>query len=76
VDAAEFFDLVDTSLLKRFENLTPTQGSGDRRVYSVRGRTISVSAVELGGRPGVLYVDVPAGTNPQVVDPSRIVLEP
>jgi hypothetical protein len=74
VDAAEFFDLLDTSVLKRFGNVTPTVASGDRRTYAASGRSIVVSAVELGGRPGVLYVDVPAGTRMPVLDPSKIVL--
>ena len=76
VDAAEFLDLLDTSLLKRFESVTPRQASGERRTYTVQGRTIVVTAVEIGGRPGVLYVDVPAGANPQIVDPSKIVIDP
>lgn len=74
VDAAEFFDLLDTAILKRFGNVTPAVASGERRTYAANGRSITVSAVELGGRPGVLYVDVPAGTRAPVIDPSKIVL--
>ncbi|MGQ0648290.1 MAG: hypothetical protein ACT4P7_12040 [Gemmatimonadaceae bacterium] len=75
VDAAEFYDLVDTALLKRFEDIKPVQGSGDRRVYSTRGRTIAVTAATLHGRPCVLYVDVPAGSNVNVIDLAKVVLE-
>lgn len=75
VDAAEFFDLLDTSLLKRFANVTPRQASGDRRTYTAKGRTIAVTALEIGGRPGVLYVDVPAGVSTQVFDTSKILLD-
>ncbi len=75
VDAAEFLDLVDTGLLKRFDDLKPLQSSGNRRQYSARGRTIAVSAVEIQGRPCVLYVDVPAGTSVDVIDIKKVVLE-
>lgn len=75
VDAAEFFDLLDTTLLKRFESVTPRQASGTRRTYTARGRTITVTALEIGGRPGVIYVDMPAGSSGEVIDPAKIVLE-
>ncbi|MBC7895416.1 MAG: hypothetical protein H7066_08380 [Cytophagaceae bacterium] len=75
VDAAEFYDLVDTALLKRFEDLRPMQSSGERRVYSTKGRTIAVSAVEVQGRPSVLYVDVPAGSSLDVIDLKKVKLE-
>jgi hypothetical protein len=75
VDAAEFYDLVDTALLKRFDDLRPVQSSGDRRVYSTKGRTIAVSAVEVNGRPCVLYVDVPAGTSVDAIDLKKVTLE-
>lgn len=74
VDAAEFFDLLDTATLKRFGNVTPAFASGERRTYAARGRSITLSALELGGRPGVLYVDVPSGTRAPVIDPSKIVI--
>jgi hypothetical protein len=75
VDAAEFYDLVDTALLKRFDDIKPTSGSGNRRVYSARGRTIAVSAIEVQGRPCVLYVDVPAGASVDVIDLARVRLQ-
>ena len=75
VDAAEFFDLVDTALLKRFDDIKPVQASPNRRVYSSRGRTIAVTAVEIQGRPCVLYVDVPAGTSIDVIDVKKVKLE-
>lgn len=75
VDAAEFYDLVDTALLKRFDDLKPLSSSGNRRTYTARGRTIAVSAVEVQGRPCVLYVDVPTGMSPDVIDLKKVVLE-
>ncbi len=75
VDAAEFYDLVDTALLKRFEDLRPLASNGNRRQYSTKGRTIAVSAVEVQGRPAVLYVDVPAGASLDVIDLKKVRLE-
>ena len=75
VDAAEFYDLVDTALLKRFENVKPVQASGNRRVYTAGGRTIVVTAAEIHARPCVLYVDVPAGSRTDVIDLQKVGLE-
>ncbi len=75
VDAAEFLDLVDTALLKRFDDLKPGQSSASRRTFTARGRTIAVSAVEIQGRPCVMYVDVPAGSSIDVIDIKKVVLE-
>lgn len=75
VDAAEFFDLMDTAILKRFGNVRPSQATQERRVYSARGRSIAVSAAEIGGRPVVLYVDVPAGASIDVIDLRKVTLE-
>jgi len=75
VDAAEFFDLLDTSILKRFGNVKPSQASQTTRVYSARGRTIAVTAGDVDGRPVVLYVDVPAGASINVLDLSKVKLE-
>ncbi|HNV76515.1 MAG: hypothetical protein IT358_04770 [Gemmatimonadaceae bacterium] len=75
VDAAEFFDLIDTSILKRFGNVKPAEASQMTRVYSARGRTIAVTAGDVDGRPVVLYVDVPAGASIKVLDLSKVTLE-
>ena len=75
VDAAEFLDLMDTALLKRFEDLRPLSSTTSRHLYSTRGRTIALSAVEVAGRPCVLYVDVPAGASVDVIDVRKVKLE-
>ena len=75
VDAAEFLDLMDTALLKRFEDLRPLASTTSRHQYSTRGRTIAISAVEVAGRPCVLYVDVPAGASVDVIDLRKVKLE-
>lgn len=68
VDAAEFFDLLDTSIIKRFGNVKPTQASQSQRSYTAGGRTLSVSITDVSGRAVVLYVDVPAGASTDVFD--------
>lgn len=75
VDAAEFHDLMDTALLKRFGTVKPTSANQMTRVYSAGGRTIALTASDIGGRPIVLYVDVPAGASPDVFDLKKITLE-
>lgn len=75
IDAVEFWDLVDTALLKRFESLKPVSASQTRRVYSAGNRTIAVTITDVGGRPIVVYSDVPAGMSPDLIDARRIVLD-
>ncbi len=75
VDAAEFFDLMDTAILKRFGAVKPTNATQTMRVYAARGRTIAVTISDVGGRPIVEYVDVPAGASTDVLDLKKITLE-
>jgi hypothetical protein len=75
VDAAEFFDLLDTSILKRFGNVKPTQATQSLRLYTAGGRTIAASVSDVAGRPVVLYVDVPAGSSVDVLDMQLLKLE-
>jgi hypothetical protein len=55
--------------------VTPTRANQTTRVYSAGGRTIALTASDIGGRPIVLYVDVPAGANTDVLDLKKITLE-
>lgn len=66
LDAAEFRDLLDRGLERRLE----VSGAGESaaRTFSARGRTIHLSTAESGGRPLVVYVDVPAGVSGALVD--------
>ena len=74
IDAGEFFDLMDTLILKRYRNAKPKSATSDARVYEVEGRTLRVTTAEVNGRPVVLYVDVPLGAPTDVVDISKVVL--
>jgi len=75
VDAAEFRDLVDTSLLKRFKDLEPVKGNEMTRTYNAGNRVIALIAVEVQGRPAIVYVDAPRGTPLNLIDISRVQLQ-
>ena len=75
IDAGEFFDLIDTLILKRYRNAKPRAASSDARTYDVGGRTIQVTAGEVNGKAVVLYVDVPAGAPTDVVDLTKVGLQ-
>jgi hypothetical protein len=74
VDAAEFFDLLDTGLLKKYPGMRPLTASGSVHTYSAGGRTIQIRATDIGGRPVVLFVDVPSGTNPEIVNLKQVTI--
>lgn len=72
VDAAEFRDLLDTSVLKRFKGVQPGKADAMTRLYTTGNRTIALIAVEVEGRPGIIYVDAPKGTPSNLIDVSRV----
>jgi hypothetical protein len=74
IDAGEFFDLVDTLILKRFRNAKPKGATDESRTYDAAGRTMQITMSEIGGRPVVLYVDVPAGAPTGVIDVTKVTL--
>jgi hypothetical protein len=75
IDAGEFFDLMDTLILKRFRGAKPKAATSESRTYDVGGRTIQVTTTEVDGRPVVLYLDVPAGAPTTVVDLTSVTLQ-
>ncbi len=72
LDAAEFRDLLDTAVLRRFKGVEPARSDGMTRTYSAGNRTIALIAVEVQGRPAVIYVDAPRGTPVNLIDVSRV----
>ena len=75
VDAAEFRDLLDRAVLKRFKGAEAGASDGMTRTYSARKRVIGLIAVEVAGRPAVIYVDAPRGTRVDLIDVSRVRLD-
>jgi hypothetical protein len=72
IDAGEFFDLVDSAVLKRFPGARPKNATRTTHVYEAKGRTIAITAGQVDERPVVLYVDVPAGANINAIDLGKV----
>lgn len=75
LDAAEFRDLLDTAVLRRFKGVEPGSADSMTRTYRTGSRVIGLIAVEVAGRPAVIYVDAPSGTQVNLIDVSRVRLD-
>jgi len=75
VDASEFYDLLGKIAGRRYDATTSAPAGSVTRTYSGAGRTMETSTAEVGGRPVVLYVDVPAGASTKVLDVSQVTLK-
>jgi len=73
-DGAEFMSAIDAVMRARF-NVLP-RVTGEHRHFDAGARTIDVDVREVGGRPVVLYVDVPAGLTTSLVDFSAVKVVP
>jgi hypothetical protein len=72
LSAAQFRDLMEQSIEKRFGTTHGAGGSGSTRKFSVKGRTIELTAQTLQGKPAVIYTDVPAGATTRLIDISKV----
>ena len=72
VEAGEFFHLAGQSLESRYSTKAASGSTELVKKYSAAGRTLQLSTVEIQGRPTVVYVDVPAGANPNIVNPAEV----
>lgn len=66
VDAAQFADLMSQTAEKRFGAPVSV------RHYRSGTRTVTITPIEVGGKPAVLYVDLPAPQTTPIVDPAKI----
>jgi hypothetical protein len=73
-DAAEFMSAIDGVMSGRFH--VKPRVSGERRHFEAGKRIIDVDVREVQGRPVVLYIDVPAGSNANIVDFSKVKVTP
>jgi hypothetical protein len=73
-DAAEFMSAIDAAMAARY-NVRPLV-TGEKRHFETAKRTIDVDVREMGGRPVVLYVDVPAGRSTSIVDFAQVKVTP
>lgn len=72
IDAAEFHDLFDTALSRRYHDLRPGVSSTSVRRYQAEGRSLELHTLTIDGRPSVFYVDMPSGTTAAPMDPAAI----
>ncbi|HKR09559.1 MAG TPA: hypothetical protein VJS39_10245 [Gemmatimonadaceae bacterium] len=72
VEAGEFFHMAGEAIEKRFSTKSAAGSTDLVKKYSAAGRTLQVSTQEIQGRPVVIYVDVPTGANPNIVDPGQV----
>ena len=71
-DASEYFDLLDKVMKKRYNATSTAPPGSTERNYSGAGRSVRISTTEVDGRPGVLYVDVPAASSTDVLDLTKV----
>jgi hypothetical protein len=72
VDAGEFYDIAGQGIEKRFNTKAQTSADKLSKRYAAGSRTLQLTTSEIGGRPAVIYVDVPAGANTAIVQPSLV----
>jgi hypothetical protein len=74
VEAGEFYDLAGQAIEKRFNTKSTSSSASSGKSYSANGRSLRLTTTEIQGRPTVIYVDVPAGANPSIIQPSQVKL--
>ena len=65
---------IDAVMQRRFQ--AAAKVTGDVRHFETRTRTVDVNVREIGGRPVVLYVDVPAGSRTDIINFSQVKVAP
>jgi hypothetical protein len=72
VEAAEFLDITNQAIDKRFQTKPAGTATTTDKSYSAGDRSLRLTAVEIQGRPAVVYVDVPKGANTSIVQPAQV----
>ena len=75
VEAGEFFHIAGQAVEARFLTKAASGSTDLVKKYSAAGRTLQVSTMEIQGRHVVIYVDVPAGANPNIINPGQVTLK-
>ncbi|HEX3866073.1 MAG TPA: hypothetical protein VHV78_04940 [Gemmatimonadaceae bacterium] len=73
-DAAEFMAALDDVMQHRY--FVKPAITGEQRHFETRTRTVDVDVRDIGGKPAVLYVDVPAGSSTHIIDFSQVTVAP
>jgi hypothetical protein len=74
IDAAQFRDLMEQTIEKRWKTTPGSGGSGTSRKFSAKGRSVELDAVTVQGKPAVLFTDVPAGASTHQIDIAKVKL--
>ena len=75
VEAGEFFHIAGQAVEARYKTKAAKNSTDLVKNYSADGRTVQVSTLEIQGRQVVIYVDVPAGANPSIINPAQVTLK-
>jgi hypothetical protein len=75
VEAGEFFHLAGDAVEKRYATKAAAGSTELVKKYSAGGRAVQLSTMEIQGRPTVIYADVPAGANPNIINPAQVTLK-
>src|SRR6266550_1158620 len=75
VEAGEFFQLAGQAVEARYKTKAGKGSTDLVKNYSAAGRTVQVSTLEIQGRPVVIYVDVLAGANPNIINAAQVTLK-
>jgi hypothetical protein len=74
VEAAEFRDLMERMVERRFGAAANSGGTGATRRWSARGRRLSLTTAEVAGRAVVVWEDLPQRATGSVIDLARVVI--
>jgi hypothetical protein len=73
VEAAEFRDLMERMVERRFDVAPRSGGAGGTRRWTAGGRRLALTAATVAGRPVVVWEDLPAAAPGSVIDLQRVV---
>lgn len=74
VEAAEFRDLMERMVERRFGTAPGSGGTGASRRWTARGRRLSLTTADLDGRAAVVWEDLPQGAAGSIIDLARATL--
>ena len=74
VEAGEFYDLAGQAIEKRFTTKASSASTNLVKKYSASGRSLQLMTAEIAGRPVVIYEDLPAGANPNIIQTAQVQL--
>lgn len=74
VQAAQFRDLMERVIEKRFGSAPGSGGAGEMRRFTGKGRTLELVSATVQGHPSVLFTDVPVGATTRVIDLAKVTI--